>query len=168
MIHGHLLKPGDIARTELAGRAARGHPIRPAAGSAGRHPAGHSSCRGTGTLWIRDRPTSRDIALPLYQGRMMQFNAFVPSVAWMDLQRQLDSPGQVGLNGNTRARADVEPTVPESEPSSCSTQRATHLARMRGTKIGIRITSLEVRTTRTIIAPVTPRPFPCGHIPSVS
>ena len=73
-IHGHLLKPGDVERTEWESRCAQppydGLPVPRA-----EVPARVVLSRD-GTVWIREADI-RDIALPLHQGIMVQ--PFVPS-----------------------------------------------------------------------------------------
>ena len=73
-VHGHLLKPGDVARTDWRVRCAQppcdGLPIPRA-----KIPAGVILSR-EGDAWIREGEIE-DVALPVYQGIMIQ--PFVPS-----------------------------------------------------------------------------------------
>ena len=78
-LHGHLLRPGDVARTDWRSRCARrpydGLPIPRA-----KTPCGVILSR-TGDSWIRETDV-RDMALPLYQGIMVQ--PLVPSArGWL-------------------------------------------------------------------------------------
>ena len=67
-VHGHLLKPGDVARTNWRVRCAQPPYDRlPIARAA--IPAGVILSRGGGT-WIREE-NIEDTALPLYEGRMI-------------------------------------------------------------------------------------------------
>ena len=73
-VHGHLLKPGDVARTDWRLRCAQlpydGLPIRRAS-----IPPGIVLSR-EGDSWVREDQV-HDVALPVYQGIMIQ--PFVPS-----------------------------------------------------------------------------------------
>ncbi|WP_419937237.1 hypothetical protein [Candidatus Palauibacter sp.] len=68
-VHGHLLRPGDVARTDWAVRCAQPPydrlPVPRVA-----IPPGVILSRD-GTEWIREEPGVEDVALPLYEGRMI-------------------------------------------------------------------------------------------------
>ena len=78
-VHGHRLKPGDVVRTARRARCAQppydGLPVPRAALSAG------VILSRNGDTWVREEEV-RDIALPLYQGIMIQ--PFLPSArGWL-------------------------------------------------------------------------------------
>ena len=146
-VHGHLLKPGDVARTDWRVRCAQppydGLPVPRAA-----IPPGVVLSR-EGDAWIREDRV-RGMALPLYQGIMIQ--PFMPSAR--------------GWLSGTGLRAKWDYTAPQSprwQPQflmdykefSESTE-----SRFDRLKIGYRRIA---RTTdaRTFIGAVCP-PFPCG------
>ena len=68
-VHGHLLKPGDVARTEWAARCAQ-PPYDRLPVPRAEIPAGVILSR-EGTEWIREAAGVEDVALPLYEGRMI-------------------------------------------------------------------------------------------------
>ena len=73
-VHGHLLKPGDVARTDWRLRCAQ-PPYDRLPVPRSRIPPGIIISRD-GDAWIREHDI-KDVALPLYQGIMVQ--PFVPS-----------------------------------------------------------------------------------------
>ena len=68
-VHGHLLKPGDVARTEWAVRCAQ-PPYDRLPVPRVEIPAGIILSRD-GTEWIWEGAGIEDVALPLYEGRMI-------------------------------------------------------------------------------------------------
>ena len=68
-MHGHLLKPGDVAQTNWAVRCAQ-PPYDRLPVSRVEIPPGIILSRD-GTEWIREEPDMEDVALPLYEGRMI-------------------------------------------------------------------------------------------------
>ena len=74
LVHGHRLKPGDVARTDWHLRCAQ-PPYDRLPNSRAEIPPGVILSRD-GDAWIREDDI-RDVALPLYQGIMIQ--PFVPS-----------------------------------------------------------------------------------------
>ena len=76
-VHGHLLKPGDVARTDWAVRCAQ-PPYDRLPVPRVEIPAGIILSRD-GTEWMREGAGIKDVALPLYQGLM--FNDRLPNVA---------------------------------------------------------------------------------------
>ena len=75
LVHGHLLKPGDVARTNWAVRCAQ-PPYDRLPVPRVEIPPGIVLSRDA-TKWIREGARIEDVALPLYQGTMV--HAFVPS-----------------------------------------------------------------------------------------
>ena len=69
LVHGHLLKPGDVARTEWTDRCAQ-PPYDRLPVPRVEIPAGIVLSRD-GTEWIREGAGIEDVALPLYEGRMI-------------------------------------------------------------------------------------------------
>ena len=68
-VHGHLLKPGDVERTDWAVRCAQ-PPYDRLPVPRVEIPAGYILSRD-GTEWIWEGPGIEDVALPLYEGRMI-------------------------------------------------------------------------------------------------
>ena len=68
-VHGHLLKPGDVARTDWAVRCAQ-PPYDRLLVPRAEIPAGIILSRD-GTEWIWEGAGIEDVALPLYEGRMI-------------------------------------------------------------------------------------------------
>ena len=148
-VHGHLLKPGDVARTQFRLRCAQ----RPYDGLAiprAAIPRGVILSR-EGNAWIcEDRV--RDIAVPLYQGLM--FNGRRPNVA----QHLRGSGRRAKWLKEIPVFAPIQPQFLISERAYRQEQNT---ASLRGTKIGIR--SLARATDeRTIIAGVI-SDLPAGH-----
>ena len=143
--HGHLLKPGDVARTAWRVRCAQppydGLPVPRAA-----IPPGVVLSR-EGDAWIRERRV-RDMALPLYQGIMIQ--PFMPSAR--------------GWQSGTGLRAKWDYVDPQSlqwRPQFLMAHKdAVEGGMPPSLKIGYRRIA---RTTdaRTFIGAVCPA-FPCG------
>ena len=96
-VHGHLLKPGDVARTDWRERCAQppcdGLPIRRA-----KIPPGVILSRD-GDAWVREGDV-QDAALPLYQGIMIQ--PFVPSARGWISGTGLRAKWDYGSLGNLR------------------------------------------------------------------
>ena len=101
LVQGHLLKPGDVARTDWRLRCAQPPydrlPIPRAA-----IPAGVILSR-SGDVWVREEKV-KDIALPVYQGIMIQ--PFTPSArGWLSGTglRQSGITGIVGIRFGIRS-----------------------------------------------------------------
>ena len=124
LARGHWLKPGDVARTDWRLRCAQ-PPYDRLPVPRARIPAGVILSR-EGDAWIREDDV-RDVALPLYQGIMIQ--PFVPSArGWISgtgLRAKWDynslgdlrvesavSDEQRGRHSGARARASVEDRLP--------------------------------------------------------
>ena len=145
-VHGHWLKPGDVARTEWHSRCAQppydGLPIPRAS-----FPPGVVLSRD-GAAWIRGDTVS-DVALPLYQGIMIQ--PFLPSArGWLSgtgLRAKWDYSDLGNLHWNPQYLMAVE-------DAGGTTGNGFQ------TKIGYRRIA---RTTdeRSLIAAILPS-FPCG------
>ena len=148
--HGHLLKPGDVARTEWPVRCAQppynALPVPRAA-----LPAGVVLSR-EGDAWIREDRV-RDLALPLYQGIMIQ--QFMPSArGWLSgtgLRAKWDYVETGNLVWNPQylvGQGDVDERKQQGRMSSML-------------KIGFRDVSrdTDVRSFQGAILPS----FPCGH-----
>ena len=148
--HGHLLKPGDVARTAWPVRCAQppynALPVPRAA-----LPAGVVLSR-EGDAWIREDRV-RDLALPLYQGIMIQ--QFMPSArGWLSgtgLRAKWDYVETGNLVWNPQylvGQGDVDERKQQGRMSSML-------------KIGFRDVSrdTDVRSFQGAILPS----FPCGH-----
>ena len=148
-IHGHLLKPGDVERTEWESRCAQPPYDRLPVPRAS-IPAGIILSRD-GKTWIREDRV-RDRALPLYQGLM--FNRRRPNVA----QHLRGSGRRAKWLKEIPVCAPIQPQFLIPERAYRQEQDTSSL---RGTKIGIR--SLARATDeRTIIAGVI-SDLPAGH-----
>ena len=147
LVHGHWLKPGDVARTDWRSRCAQppydGLPIPRAT-----IPAGVVLSR-EGNAWIRENEVY-DIALPVYQGVMIQ--PFVPTArGWIrgtglrakwddgDLQHPIWNPQYLMAISAVRSR-----------------KRLTS-----GLKIGFRDVSRD-SDVRSFMGAILPA-FPCGN-----
>ncbi|MDE0191069.1 MAG: hypothetical protein OXQ90_06900 [Gammaproteobacteria bacterium] len=139
-IHGHLLKPGDIARTNWQLRCAQPPYDRlpiPRADI----PSGVILSREADS-WIREHDIS-DVALPLYQGLM--FNDRLPNVA----QHISGSGRRAKWNKGFDLSSHIQPQFLIAAQEYRTNEKVTHY----GTKIGIR--SLARATdNRTAIAGV--------------
>ena len=146
-VHGQLLKPGDVARTDWRRRCAQPTYDRLPIPRA-KIPAGVILSRN-GDAWIGEDHV-RDVALPLYQGIMVQ--PFVPSArGWLSgtgLRAKWDynNLGNLRWNpqflmGQDRARSNTRDSVP--------------------VKFGYREVARST-DARSFIGAVLP-PFPCGH-----
>ena len=148
-VHGHLLKPGDVARTNWRTRCAR-PPYDRLPISRADIPAGVILSRDAGA-WIREERT-QDTALPVYQGIMIQ--PFVPSArGWISgtgLRAKWDynSPGHLRWNPQYLMAEKVF----DHQKRVCSPPYA---------KVGYREVA---RSTdeRSFIGAILPC-FPCGH-----
>ena len=143
-VHGHLLKPGDVARTSWRMRCAQ-PPYDTLPVARADIPAGVVLSR-EGDAWIREDRV-RGVALPLYQGIMIQ--PFMPSArGWLS---------GTGL----RAKWDyLDPQLSQWRPQFLMDQSNFADAVSPDLKIGYRRVA---RTTdaRTFVGAVCP-PFPCG------
>ena len=146
-VHGHLLKPGDVARTDWRLRCAQ-PPYDRLPVARARIPAGVVLSREA-DAWIREGAV-RDVALPLYQGIMIQ--PFVPSArGWISgtgLRAKWDYNDFPNLHWNpqflmARDVANVGGT------------------RLLAGKIGYREVARNT-DARSFIGAVLPA-FPCGH-----
>ena len=146
-VHGHLLKPGDVARTDWRLRCAQppydGLPI-----PRGKIAPGVILSRA-GDAWVREDDV-QDVALPLYQGIMIQ--PFVPSArGWISgtgLRAKWDYSSLGNLRWNPQylmASSDVR----RRKQSTCDL------------KIGFRDVSRD-SDVRSFMGAVLPG-FPCGN-----
>jgi len=146
-VHGHLLKPGDVARTDWRIRCAQppydGLPIPRA-----EIPAGVILSRD-GDAWVREVDV-QDVALPLYQGIMIQ--PFVPSArGWISgtgLRAKWDYSQLGNLQWNPQYLMSAE----------VAAQGRGGFSRL---KIGYREVARST-DARSFIGAVLPS-FPCGH-----
>ena len=146
-VHGHRLKPGDVVRTARRARCAQppydGLPVRRAA-----LPPGVILSRD-GDTWIREEEV-RDVALPLYQGIMIQ--PFLPSArGWLSgtgLRAKWDYRDLENLQWNPQYLMAEEHADPGHEG----------LSRL---KIGYREVARNT-DARSFIGAVLPS-FPAGH-----
>ena len=147
-VHGHLLKPGDVARTKWRSRCAQ-PPYNQLPIPRASIPAGVILSRD-GSAWIREDRV-RDLALPLYQGLM--FYGRRPNVA-----QHVRGSGR-----RAKWRKEIDPYAP-IQPQFLIAERAYRahgVTALGTTKIGIR--SLARATDgRTIIAGVI-SDLPAGH-----
>ena len=146
-IHGHLLKPGDVARTDWRLRCAQPpYDVLPIPRA--KIPAGVILSR-KGNTWIREEDVL-DIALPLYQGIMVQ--PFVPSArGWLSgtgLRAKWDYTSLENLLWNPQFLMG-EDVARSSKQDSVSI------------KIGYREVARST-DARSFIGAILP-PFPCGH-----
>ena len=145
--HGHLLKPGDVARTDWRLRCAQ-PPYDRLPVPRARIPAGVVLSR-EGDAWIRDSDI-REIALPVYQGIMVQ--PFVPSArGWLSgtgLRAKWDYHDLGNLRWNPQFLMAQDVAGLENRD----------LCR---TKIGYREVARST-DARSFIGAVLPS-FPCGH-----
>ena len=125
-VHGHLLKPGDVARTDWAVRCAQPPydrlPVPRVA-----IPPGVILSRDS-TEWIREGAGIEDVALPLYQGLM--FNDRLPNVA----QHVKGSGRRAEWDKPTDPFAPIQPQF----LMSLEEYRTNSKVALHGTKIGIR------------------------------
>ena len=146
-VHGHLLKPGDVARTDWRVRCAQPPYDRlpiPRTGI----PAGVVLSREM-DAWLH-RDNVQDVALPLYQGIMVQ--PFVPSArGWISgtgLRAKWDYNSLGNLRWNPQFLMSHDVAAPDCGVSSHA-------------KIGYREVARST-DARSFIGAVLPS-FPCGH-----
>ena len=144
-VHGHWLKPGDVARTDWKLRCAQ-PPYDRLPVARARIPAGIVLSR-EGDAWLREQQIE-DAALPLYQGIMVQ--PFMPSArGWLSgtgLRAKWDHNDLAGVEWN---------------PQFLMAQDVANQQVSAGIKIGYREVA---RSTdeRSFIGAILPS-FPCGH-----
>ncbi len=146
-VHGHLLNPGDVARTDWYLRCAR-PPYDRLPISRAKIRAGVILSRG-GNAWIwEDR--IEDIALPLYQGIMIQ--PFMPSArGWLSgtgLRAKWNYVDPLNLVW------DPQYLMPMNDARD-------HKRHVSAMKVGFRDISRDT-DVRSFIGALLP-PFPCGH-----
>ena len=146
-VHGHLLKPGDVARTDWRLRCAQ-PPYDRLPITRTKIPPGVILSRDA-DAWIRDNDI-KDVALPLYQGVMVQ--AFVPSARGWLSGTGLRAKWDYSHLGNLR----WNPQFLMSEGLANQGARVSSQA-----KIGYREVARST-DARSFIGAVLPS-FPCGH-----
>ena len=134
--HGHLLRPGDVARTEWTLRCAQPPydrlPVPRVA-----IPPGVILSR-SGTEWIRDDDV-RDIALPMYIGRMIYVHTWAATSATTSPSRRLDLDAEFLLGiDKLRHRNAVGSRVVFRDISNSTNERS-------------------------FVTTLVPRWFPCGN-----
>ena len=146
-VHGHLLRPGDVARTDWRKRCAQprydGLPIPRV-----KIPPGVILSREV-DAWIR-RENVHDIALPLYQGIMVQ--PFVPSARGWISGTGLRAKWDYNSFGNLRWNPQYLMSHDVAAPNCGVTSLA---------KIGYREVARST-DARSFIGAILPS-FPCGH-----
>ena len=136
-VHGHLLKPGDVARTDWRLRCAQPPYDRlpiPRADI----PEGVVLSRG-GDAWIREEDVE-DVALPLYEGKTIYINEWVAKPIIREISQRLD----------------LSPTL------LLPAKELRHSAQS-----GVRISFRDITNStneRTMIPALIPSLFPCGHL----
>ena len=148
-VHGHLLKPGDVERTEWAVRCAQ-PPYDRLPVPRVEIPAGIILSRD-GTEWIWEGVGIEDVALPLYQGLM--FNDRLPNVA----QHVKGSGRRAEWHRPGHPSAPIQPQFLISQEEYETNGKVA----MHGTKIGIRALA-RATDERTTIPGVIPD-LPGGH-----
>ena len=147
--HGHLLKPGDVARTNWAVRCAQPPydqlPVPRAA-----IPPGIILSRN-GSAWIQKSVGVEDVALPLYQGLM--FYDRMPNVA----QHERGSGRRAKWHRPNDPVAPLQPQFLMSQDRYFSSNKVAHY----GTKIGIR--ALARSTDERTLIPGIIGDYPGGH-----
>ena len=148
-VHGHLLKPGDVARSEWAVRCAQPpHDVLPVPRVA--IPPGIILSRN-GTEWIREDAGIKDVALPLYQGLM--FYDRLPNVA----QHVKGAGRRAEWHKPGDPFAPIQPQFLMSQEE----YRTNNKVALYGSKIGIRALS-RATDVRTMIPGMIPD-LPGGH-----
>ena len=148
-VHGHLLKPGDVARTDWAVRCAQ-PPYDRLPVPRVEIPAGIILSRD-GTEWIWEGAGIEDVALPLYQGLM--FNDRLPNVT----QHVKGS----GRRAEWRRPSDPSVTIQPQFLISREEYETNSKVALYGTKIGIRALA-RATDERTMISGMIPD-LPGGH-----
>ena len=148
-VHGHLLKPGDVARTDSRLRCAP-PPYDRLPVPRARIPAGIVLSR-EGDAWIREEGV-REVALPVYQGIMVQ--PFVPSARGWISGTGLRAKWDYGDLGNLRWKPQflMAQGVADADQENRSFSQA---------KIGYREVARSTDAC-SFIGAVLPS-FPCGH-----
>ncbi len=146
-VHGHRLKPGDVARTEWRSRGAE-LPYDRLPISRANLPPGVILSRD-GDAWVRESAVN-EVALPLYQGIMVQ--PFMPSArGWISgtgLRATWNYNDPVNLRWNPQYLMDHAMAEGGMQTSA-------------GAKIGYREVARST-DARSFIGAVLPA-FPCGH-----
>ena len=149
-VHGHLLKPGDVARTDWRVRCAQppydGLPVPRT-----KVPAGVILSRD-GDAWVREDDV-QNVALPLYQGIMIQ--PFVPSARGWISGTGLRAKWDYSSLGNLRWN-------PQYLMASSDVRRRKHSTHSTcDLKIGFRDVSRD-SDVRSFMGAILPE-FPCGN-----
>ena len=142
-VHGHLLKPGDVARTDWAVRCAQPPSDRLPVPRV-EIPAGIILSRD-GTEWIWEGVGIEDVALPLYQGLM--FYDRLPNVA----QHVKGSGRRAEWHRPSDPSAAIQPQFLLSQEE----YRTSSKVALHGTKVGIRALS-NATNERTMISGMIP------------
>ena len=148
-VHGHLLKPGDVARTDRVVRCAQ-PPYDRLPVPRVEVPPGVILSQD-GTEWIREGAEIDDVALPLYQGLM--FNDRLPNVA-------LHTKGS-GRRAQWHRPADPFAPIQPQFLISREEYETNGKVALYGTKIGIRALA-RATDERTMISGLIPN-LPGGH-----
>ena len=139
-VHGHLLKPGDVARTDWRVRCAQppydGLPIPRA-----KIPAGVILSR-EGDAWIREKEVE-DVALPLYVGKMIYVGDWAASSSRHDMSGR---SGRVDLDPDFLLGADDLRHDPRT-----------------GNRVVFRDISNSTNE-RSFVSALLPGLFPCGNV----
>lgn len=147
-VHGHILKPGDVARTEWRARCAQ-PPYDALPIPRAEIPAGVVLSRD-GDAWVREEDVE-DVALPLYEGRMIG-------------QFDFSQKGWVSGKGRTAVWREIPWDQKQIEPQflmAASTYLERDTIRGRGFKASIMDVTSSTNS-RTVIANALDG-VPCGH-----
>jgi len=146
-VHGHLLKPGDVARTEWRTRCAQ-PPYDTLPIPRADIPAGIILSREA-DLWIRE-DRAQDVALPLYEGRMIG-------------QFDFSQKGWVSGKGRSAVWRAIPWTAKTTEPQFLMSKRT--FAEAIGAARNLKLAFMDVSSStnwRTMIASLIPD-APCGN-----
>ena len=150
-VYGHLLKPGDVARTEWTLRCAQ-PPYDRLPVPRARLPVGVILSR-EGDAWIREERVE-DVALPFYEGRMIG-------------QFDFSQKGWVSGKGRSADWREIPWQKKQIEPQYLMSREdyVSGSATKRGLKLAVMDITSSTNSRTMVVSPVAD--LPCGHSVSV-
>ena len=145
LVHDHLLRPGDVARTDRRSRCAR-WPYDALPVSRKRVPPGLLLSR-TGDAWIRENEVEA-IAVPFYEGRMIG-------------QFDVSQKGWVRGRGRRAVWEDITLDRKNTRPQYLMAAEAARLGEACGEKVAVMDVTSSTNERTMIATPL--RAVPCGH-----